>query len=147
MTTKDAMAKIVQWVEKPGPGFGSIPLRGCFGSVIGGAASRVSYAETAVHPGFRKGLIAMSCFAGWVGGESAHIASSMDQWANSVFNDLGDGGSFVSEPQTNLPNWAERFWTSEKYEKLLSIKQKYDPKNIFLVHHGVGSEPAELTTV
>jgi len=145
LTTKDALAKIVEWAHKPHfPPFSTIPMRGCFGSVIGGAASRIDDNATAVHPGFRSGLIAMSCVAGWLGGASARHATAMDEWANTVFNDLGNGGAFISEPQTNLPNWQERFWTMKKYKQLVDIKLKYDPDNIFQVHHGVNSEPLEM---
>jgi len=145
VTTKDALAEIIRWTHKPNfPATTQIPMRGCFGSVIGGFASRVDDNATAIHPGFRKGLIAMSCLAGWVGTESPAIAKAMDHWANTVFNDLGDGGAFISEPQTNLPNWQERFWTAKKYQQLVAIKQKYDPDNIFIVHHGVNSDYAEM---
>jgi len=144
LTTKDALVEMIRWTHKPNfPTFTTIPVRGCFGSVIGGFASRVADNETSVHPGFRTGLIAMSCFAGWIGGASPKHAEAMDQWANTVFNDLGNGGAFISEPQTNLPNWQERFWTMKKYAQLVDIKNKYDPDNIFLVHHGVNSEALE----
>jgi hypothetical protein len=28
-----------------------------------------------------------------------------------------------------------------EYERLLAVKNKYDPEGLFFVHHGVGSEP------
>lgn len=134
----------MDWIIKPSSGTNPhSALRGCFGSVIGGAASRISDNATAVHPGFRQGLIAMTCIAGWLQSHKTPetIMSGMDAWADTEFNALGDGGAFVSEPQSNLQDWAERFWTKRKYEQLLDVKKKWDPDSIFLVHHGVGSSP------
>jgi hypothetical protein len=83
-----------------------------------------------VHPGFRKGVIAMSCYG--------FPFKPLYEFANSEFNDWGDGGAYVNEPQSQLPDWIERFWTKAKYEKLLVIKKKWDPDNVFIVHQGVG---------
>jgi FAD/FMN-containing dehydrogenase len=35
--------------------------------------------------------------------------------------------------------WQTEFWGSN-YPRLLKIKKKYDPTNLFTVHKGVGSE-------
>ena len=37
------------------------------------------------------------------------------------------------------PNWREAFW-GENYARLRAVKDKYDPKGLFFLHHGVGSE-------
>jgi hypothetical protein len=129
------MKKIMEWVAQP---LSRLTLRGCFGQVIGGAASRVPDNATAVHPGFRKGLIAASCFG--------FPFKPLYEWANEEFNDWGDGGAYVNEPQSTLPDWIERFWTKAKYEQLVAIKRKWDPDNVFLVHHGVGSDSVANTT-
>ena len=39
------------------------------------------------------------------------------------------------------PNWQDSFW-GRNYPRLCEIKEKYDPTNIFCVHHSVGSEAA-----
>jgi len=127
ITTKHAMTKIMDWVTKP---LSVLALRGCFGQLIGGYASRVPDNATAVHPGFRKGLIAMSCYG--------FPFEPLYEFANSEFNNWGDGGAYVNEPQSRLPDWKERFWTMAKYEQLLAIKKKWDPENVFIVHQGVG---------
>jgi hypothetical protein len=44
-------------------------------------------------------------------------------------------------PESNYfePNWQQSFWGSN-YERLLTVKAKYDPDGLFFMHHGVGSE-------
>jgi len=39
------------------------------------------------------------------------------------------------------PNWRTTYWGDANYEKLLKIKEKYDPKNLFNCWHCVGYEP------
>lgn len=48
-------------------------------------------------------------------------------------------GSYVNEADYFEPDWQTSFWGTN-YPRLLGIKRKYDPDNLFRVHHGVGSE-------
>lgn len=48
-------------------------------------------------------------------------------------------GSYVNEADYFEREWQTSFWGSN-YPRLLDIKRKYDPDNLFRVHHGVGSE-------
>jgi FAD/FMN-containing dehydrogenase len=50
-----------------------------------------------------------------------------------------DGGSYSNEGYYFEEDWQEQFWGSN-YPQLLEVKKKYDPTNLFHVHHGVGSE-------
>jgi FAD/FMN-containing dehydrogenase len=50
-------------------------------------------------------------------------------------------GSYVNETDYFEPGWQDSFWGAN-YPRLLEIKRRYDPTNIFRVHHGVGSEAA-----
>jgi FAD/FMN-containing dehydrogenase len=45
----------------------------------------------------------------------------------------------VNEADYFEPDWQASFWGAN-YPRLREIKQRYDPANIFRVHHGVGSE-------
>lgn len=49
------------------------------------------------------------------------------------------GGSYSNEGNYFQEDWQTEFWGSN-YSRLLSIKRKYDPTNLFTVHKGVGSE-------
>jgi FAD/FMN-containing dehydrogenase len=48
-------------------------------------------------------------------------------------------GAYLGESNYFEPNWQRSFWGSN-YERLLAVKNKYDPEGLFFVHHGVGSE-------
>lgn len=48
-------------------------------------------------------------------------------------------GTYSTESDFFLENWQEAQW-GPKYPRLLAIKRKVDPGNLFRVHHGVGSE-------
>ena len=48
------------------------------------------------------------------------------------------GASYVNEGDFFEPNWREEFW-GPHYPRLLAIKRRVDPTNLFRVHHGVGS--------
>ena len=49
------------------------------------------------------------------------------------------GGAYGNEANVGEPNWQQAFWGSN-YPRLLELKKKYDPTELFYVHHGVGSE-------
>jgi hypothetical protein len=55
-----------------------------------------------------------------------------------------DGAAYLNEADFNQPNWQETFY-GPNYDKLLSIKQKYDPDGIFWGKTAVGSEGWEMT--
>jgi FAD/FMN-containing dehydrogenase len=48
-------------------------------------------------------------------------------------------GSYVSESNYFNESWQDAYW-GPNYPRLRTIKQKYDPGGLFVVHHGVGSE-------
>ena len=48
-------------------------------------------------------------------------------------------GSYVNETDYFEPDWQRSFW-GENYQRLLQIKQKYDPEGLFYCHHCIGSE-------
>jgi FAD/FMN-containing dehydrogenase len=49
------------------------------------------------------------------------------------------GGSYVWESDFFQREWQDAFWGSN-HKRLLEVKRRYDPKGLFFLHHGVGSE-------
>lgn len=47
-------------------------------------------------------------------------------------------GTYCNEADYFEPDWQQAFWGTN-YDRLMAIKRKVDPDNIFRVHHGVGS--------
>lgn len=66
-------------------------------------------------------------------------AERMDSAIEELHRIIPDPGSYVSESNYFEKNWQQSFWGAN-YSKLSAIKRKYDPKGLFFVHHGVGSE-------
>jgi len=50
-----------------------------------------------------------------------------------------DTGAYVNECDYFQPDWQRAFW-GPNYPRLAAIKRRYDPRGLFTVHHGVGSE-------
>jgi hypothetical protein len=50
-----------------------------------------------------------------------------------------DSGAYVNECDYFLDDWQRAFWGTN-YPRLDRIKRRYDPDDLFTVHHGVGSE-------
>lgn len=53
------------------------------------------------------------------------------------------GGSYLNEAAVDEPNWKEDFY-GEQYDRLLSIKKKVDPQNVFYATTGIGSDEWEI---
>ena len=66
-------------------------------------------------------------------------AAKIDAVMKTVRDATPGSGSYLNEADYFEPEWQPSFW-GPNYPRLLDIKRKYDPDNIFRVHHGVGSE-------
>lgn len=67
--------------------------------------------------------------------ERAQVRAAM-----KIITDATPGsGSYVNETDYFEPDWQKSFWGAN-YDRLLSIKQKYDADGVFRCHHCVGSE-------
>jgi FAD/FMN-containing dehydrogenase len=70
-------------------------------------------------------------------GEKARAGVSA---AMKIIRDATPGaGSYVNETDYFEPSWQQEFWGAN-YQRLLAIKEKYDPEGLFFCHHCVGSE-------
>lgn len=66
-----------------------------------------------------------------------------DDTLNGIMAPLRDvspaGGAYGNEANVGEPDWQHAFW-GKNFLRLLELKKKYDPTELFYVHHGVGSE-------
>ena len=56
---------------------------------------------------------------------------------------MPDSGAYWNESDYYEPNWEQTFWGTENYQRLKTIKEKYDPNGMFRVWNGVGGLRAE----
>jgi FAD/FMN-containing dehydrogenase len=48
-------------------------------------------------------------------------------------------GAYLSESDFFDPDWKRTYW-GPNYDRLATIKKRYDPEGLFFTHHGVGSD-------
>ncbi|HEX2281993.1 MAG TPA: FAD-binding oxidoreductase, partial [Thermomicrobiales bacterium] len=71
---------------------------------------------------------------------TAHThAEVIDRAMHEVHKLLPSSGSYLAESDFFEAAWRDAFW-GPNYAKLLAVKETYDPDDLFVVHHGVGSE-------
>jgi len=124
-----------------------------FNKGLGGApAEEVSAArDTAMNPAVLDALALLICSAHsapaypGIPGHEPDLAVARQQ-AGAVDNAMReiraltpDPGSYVSESNFFQEDWQQAYWGSN-YPRLLTVKDKYDPDGLFVVHNGVGSE-------
>ena len=71
--------------------------------------------------------------------EAGRRAAEPTNTAIRIIRDATPGaGTYSNEADYFEPDWQQAFWGTN-YGRLLEIKRKVDPHNLFRVHHGVGS--------
>ncbi|KAF1350566.1 hypothetical protein EJ07DRAFT_169102 [Lizonia empirigonia] len=95
-----------------------------------------------VNPAFRN-LQAQLVVVNSVADMTAAGWKASDDTLNEIMAPLRDvspaGGAYGNEANIGEPDWQQAFW-GKNYLRLLELKKKYDPTELFYVHHGVGSE-------
>jgi FAD/FMN-containing dehydrogenase len=120
--------------------------------IAGAAADEVAAVrDTATNPqvveSFALAIIAMGgppAFTGMPGASvdearARTFAARIDQSMTALLKAAPGAGSYVSESDYFQPDWQTAFWGTN-YPRLAAVKRKYDPRGLFFVHHGVGSE-------
>jgi hypothetical protein len=65
-------------------------------------------------------------------------AAAIGRAMSEIRAPLGASGSYLAESDFFERDWQTAFWGSNA-ERLRAVKAKYDPDDLFIVHHGVGS--------
>jgi len=60
-------------------------------------------------------------------------------------NGIPASGSYYHETDFTDSEWRQSLWGDAHYANLYAIKQRYDPKGLFICHHCVGSEDWDAT--
>ncbi|KAH3874248.1 uncharacterized protein LOC127869190 [Dreissena polymorpha] len=117
----------------------SMPIgAGCTGVLIGGAIGKTSSDATAIHPSFRTGVMSLTCGISWDGRLEVQPEETFAAYTADKLLTFGQG-TYFNEPSEHLPNWKTDYWGGH-YDRLLAIKRKWDPTNVFTCLHCVGSD-------
>ncbi|KAL0058501.1 hypothetical protein AAF712_014818 [Marasmius tenuissimus] len=111
--------------------------------VAGGAVSQVDPDSVGLHPHWRDTPALVFIGIQWEDGASAaEIQAQKDVMKQNI--DILEGlepgrGSYVNEGSFYEPN-PQRTFFGDHYNRLMEIKDQYDPSELFLVANGVGSD-------
>lgn len=67
----------------------------------------------------------------------------MEPWRRIAPSSAG-GGVYLNEADIQEPNWQTEFYGASNYPRLLAIKRKWDPRDVFYATTAVGSESWEV---
>ncbi|KAI9840689.1 MAG: hypothetical protein M1837_001365 [Sclerophora amabilis] len=100
--------------------------------------------ETAVHPAWKESQAVFSFGADWPDSTPTQEKKRRKEQLVELSNHLGeivgpDGGTYVNEANPYESDWQNVFWGT-KYERLLSIKRRIDPTNLFVCNRCVGTD-------
>ncbi|KAF8157198.1 hypothetical protein B0H34DRAFT_789625 [Crassisporium funariophilum] len=112
-------------------------------SVAGGAVSRVDPDSMGLNPSWRKAVAHIYASVSWQEGATGDVIraaqSSLKKSAAILDTLTTDSGSYLNEGSMHEVDFKKAYFGSH-YEKLKSIKDKYDPTTLFVVASGVGSD-------
>ncbi|MCJ1356498.1 MAG: hypothetical protein MMC33_006493 [Icmadophila ericetorum] len=119
------------------------------GNVVFGIGLNVSHAVTkgvynSVHPAWRQAGLSAVVAAPW--NESAtwedriwQTKKMTEEWIPKLERIAPDSGCYMNEGDFQQKGWKKAFF-GPNYEKLLTIKNRYDPDHIFYAINAVGSD-------
>ncbi|KAG7095768.1 hypothetical protein E1B28_006473 [Marasmius oreades] len=114
-----------------------------FNQVAGGVVSSVNPDSVGVNPAWRDGLALGIGGGGWKEGATVAEIQAQKQRAKDCLSILENlhpgGGTYFNEASLYESNPAHTFFGNH-YSRLLAIKDHYDPRGLFVVAEGVGSE-------
>eukprot|EP01084_Bolivina_argentea_P072561 131752_1 len=112
-------------------------------TLIGGENNLNKYPDSAVGPGFRNGYWSFSLGVGWSNNsvENNNNAIAFGKKWESKFRTYGSG-VYSNEENYDCDgcDWKQEFWGENNYNRLVKVKQQFDPNQVFWCNHCVGSD-------
>lgn len=104
--------------------------------------------ENAVNPAWRKTVLHAISMISWQENATVTEANARGKTLSldwmQAWRDVSPGaGAYASEGDVTEPDFRQAFY-GDKYSRLLTIKNKYDPSGLFYAVTGVGSEDWEV---
>jgi hypothetical protein len=118
--------------------------------LVGGGEVLTPQPNTAVHPGWRNTYVLAENFDAPPTDSGLEGVRQVRNYATSeklkAMKDAAPGlGTYLNEADPDDPDWREEFYGNQ-YNWLKSVKQKYDPDEVFWCYRCVGSEGWEEVT-
>ncbi|CAD6572444.1 MAG: hypothetical protein ASARMPRED_005337 [Alectoria sarmentosa] len=97
-----------------------------------------------VHPSWREAAVTMVLESYWPEGAnltemSVNARQMTEKWVPALAAVAPDSGCYLSEADNREVDWKQSFYGSN-YQRLYSIKAKYDPDHVFYANTSVGSD-------
>lgn len=112
--------------------------------VAGGQVAKNKDIDVSIHPAWRRALVHLVIPRGWSKdtpfAEQRAIQANLTNVEVPLLKQLEQGmGAYTNEADVNEKDFQESFWGSN-YRRLYRVKAKWDPRHLFIVRAGVGSE-------
>ncbi|KAI9749090.1 MAG: hypothetical protein M4579_007006 [Chaenotheca gracillima] len=96
--------------------------------------------QSGVNPAWRKAYTHIVLVETWIPPDNGDTAKQrLTERVGALRRLAPDSGAYVNEGDPNEPNWKQTFW-GDNYDKLLQIKQQYDPEEVFWCFPCVGGD-------
>ncbi|KAH7009889.1 hypothetical protein EDB80DRAFT_415164 [Ilyonectria destructans] len=108
------------------------------------------YPDNAVNPAWRNAAMFAISVISWDVGSSWDVISQKSKlltndWMQPWRDATPGSGAYASECDVTEPNFKQSFYGTDKYARLLSIKNQVDPTDLFYALQGVGSDEWYVT--
>eukprot|EP01084_Bolivina_argentea_P269841 458715_1 len=116
--------------------------------LISGATNDFDDDYTAVNPAFRNSYLELGMGLSWTDAKYTNSAiQHSDEWEQQFRKyGYGSNGAIYSNEENrecgNGCDYKELYWTNNHYNRLLKVKQKWDPNQVFWCFHCVGDGDA-----
>ncbi|KAF9163728.1 hypothetical protein DFQ26_002211 [Actinomortierella ambigua] len=118
--------------------------------VTGGQVAKANAAETSVHPGWRTAGLFNVIYGGWADStpldQQKEFATRLTTAVDELRKITPGAGTYMNEADANEPDFKDAFFGSN-YQRLLEIKNKYDPQSLFYCRKCVGSDEWDALSV
>lgn len=123
---------------------------GLVGFGITGGPTGVDVPDNAVNPAWRTNALHLLPTAFWdtnanLTEQAADDSIFTNEWMAPIRNATPGGGAYGNEADASEPDFKQSLFGADTYDRLLEIKNKYDPTGLFYANNAVGSDEWYVT--
>ncbi|KAH7886481.1 hypothetical protein F5I97DRAFT_997130 [Phlebopus sp. FC_14] len=114
-----------------------------FNMIAGGKVNQIDPDSAGLNPAWRNAIVEAVCGFSWEDGTSQEDLQvqikQLKSWIKIMHDLTPNDGAYFNEASLFEVDWQYTFF-GDHYSTLKTIKDKYDPHRLFVVHEGVGSD-------